>query len=261
MSLAITHFAVGGTLTTLVLLYLLPPTRYARSLVLVGGLWAMVPDVHRISPVFATQLRAFHGSTIADAFWLHRTLDAVDPGDSTLVATVALGTFTATAVVADRWSYTTRERAASPDGSPLGVLRSVVAVGRLASVAGVGLGVGYLGLAVGHPATDASTGLYVGVGAILLATGLLGATTELAVAGAVTRLTPAPVRLVFRAAVAVGAVTVGLGLLAVPLRSGPSAASVAYAGLGSALLLEAVVFAGAWVDADGPARSVERDGR
>ena len=46
MSLAITHFDIGGTYTALVALYLRPPTLYARALVLLDWDGGMLPDVH-----------------------------------------------------------------------------------------------------------------------------------------------------------------------------------------------------------------------
>jgi hypothetical protein len=78
MSLALTHFAVGGILTTILVLYVLPPTEYSRSVVLFGGIWGMIPDGHWVSPVYHAQLHALHGSDLANLFWMHKTLDAID---------------------------------------------------------------------------------------------------------------------------------------------------------------------------------------
>jgi hypothetical protein len=66
--MAAAHFAVGATLTTLAVTFLGPELRYPRTAVLAGGGWAMVPDVHWVSPVATARLRAFHRSPLADLF-------------------------------------------------------------------------------------------------------------------------------------------------------------------------------------------------
>ena len=94
MSIAIAHFAVGAALTTLVVAALAPDCRYPRTAVLLGGGWAMLPDVHWVSPVAEELLYRFHGTPIVtDLFWFHGTLDRVDPGDSKAVAAVAIAAF------------------------------------------------------------------------------------------------------------------------------------------------------------------------
>jgi hypothetical protein len=105
MSLALTHFAFGAAMTTLLLLFL-PQVRYPRTLVLGGGGWAMVPDLHWVSPVASETLREIHRtSPLMDLFWLHRTLDRLDPTDSPAVAAGFLAALVVLTLVAERRDY------------------------------------------------------------------------------------------------------------------------------------------------------------
>lgn len=80
MSLAITHFAIGATLTA-VLVWLVAPThRYRGTLTVAGGIWALIPDFYYISPVFFSELRGIRGSPVGNVFWFHRYLDALVKG-------------------------------------------------------------------------------------------------------------------------------------------------------------------------------------
>jgi hypothetical protein len=105
MSMAIAHFAFGAGLTALVVTYLVPRVPYPRTLVVCGGLWAMVPDAHWVLPVFEDTTKAFHRSAWADFFWLHRTLDRVDVGDSKAVAAVLVGALLIATMLAERRDY------------------------------------------------------------------------------------------------------------------------------------------------------------
>lgn len=93
MLLAIAQFAIGGTCTALVAFYLLPPTRHARTLVLLCGGWGMLPDVHWVAPVYATELKALHGSVFTNIFWFYHTLDLTDSADSYTMAALVLRAF------------------------------------------------------------------------------------------------------------------------------------------------------------------------
>jgi hypothetical protein len=110
MSMAIAHFAFGGAVTVLVVTYLVPGVRYPRLVSLAGGVWAMLPDVHWVSPVFASGLKAIHGSPLVDVFFLHHTLDALDGGDSKLVAAAFVGLLVVATALAERREYRTLER-------------------------------------------------------------------------------------------------------------------------------------------------------
>lgn len=103
--MAVTHFAVGAAVTVLLATYLLPGIRYPRAVSILGGLWAMVPDAHWVSPVVAAELNAVHRSPVVDVFWFHHLLDTLDPTDSKAVAVAALvGLLVATAL-AERREY------------------------------------------------------------------------------------------------------------------------------------------------------------
>lgn len=90
MSMAIAHFAFGVTATTLLLLITGLHGRVERDGIvgILGGLWAMIPDVHQVLPFG----RWLHRSAFADLFWFHGLLDAFDETDSVFVAAFLLGT-------------------------------------------------------------------------------------------------------------------------------------------------------------------------
>lgn len=103
MSMAITHFALGAGLTTLVVLVCMPPVWFSRTLSLLGGVWAMVPDAHWLSPIAYRRLAALDASMWADLFWFHRTLDRLDPTDSKATAGVCIAFFVAATVCTEFW--------------------------------------------------------------------------------------------------------------------------------------------------------------
>ncbi|QCC52113.1 hypothetical protein [Halapricum salinum] len=105
MSMAIAHFAMGSACTILVVAVLLPSVPYPRVLGLLGGGWAMIPDFHWISPVFAAELKLFHGSALANVFWFHNALDVADTTDSKAVAAGALALLAVATAVAEHRSY------------------------------------------------------------------------------------------------------------------------------------------------------------
>lgn len=141
MSMAITHFAFGAAMTTvLVTLFFslgpsplsalvgnsawdrLPAVPYPRTVVLFGGVWAMLPDAYRISPVGRSWLFDFHKGHWADLFWFHRTLDVLDPHDSELAAILAVLLLIGATAATELWELRAAERvsetaeAASPEG-------------------------------------------------------------------------------------------------------------------------------------------------
>lgn len=105
MSMDIAHFAFGATLTSLVITFLIPTVWFPRTIILLGGGWAMLPDIHRISPVAHRSLRTFHDSRWADICWFHRSLDTLDPTDSELFAALLLGTFIVATMIGERRAY------------------------------------------------------------------------------------------------------------------------------------------------------------
>lgn len=103
--MALAHFAFGSALTVVVVTYLLPNVSYPRALALLGGGWAMVPDAHWVSPLFESELYALHQSALADAFWFHRTFDALDTTDSKAVAAGMVALLLVATVLAERRQY------------------------------------------------------------------------------------------------------------------------------------------------------------
>ena len=245
MSMAITHFAVGGALTAVVALYLLPPSRYARTSVLFGGLWAMVPDVHWVTPVFATELYGFHSSVFANVFWFHETLDVIDPTDSREVAALALGLFVFAVVVGDHWSYTTRELAGERPASVEAVepVRSLAVLSRIAGILALAVGSGYLAVGTFVLDSGAFQGLYLGIGMALLGSGVLGIGGRISTESWVTTQVPRLVRQLLWSVLSIGLVLIGGVLLAVPLRSGISVQTGGFAGVGCLLLVLSLLLA------------------
>ena len=108
--MAIAHFAFGGAVTVLVVTYLVPGVCYPRLVALAGGVWAMLPDAHWVSPAFAPELKTLHGTPLVDVFFLHHTLDTLDAGDSKQVAAAMLALLLVATALAERREYRTLER-------------------------------------------------------------------------------------------------------------------------------------------------------
>lgn len=89
MSIAVTHFAVGQACTTALLAALGAGDRRRFALTVAGGAWALVPDaLAPYAPLWvATGLRE---TVLANLFWFHGVLDAVDGGRSPGVAVAAV---------------------------------------------------------------------------------------------------------------------------------------------------------------------------
>ncbi|MUV57068.1 hypothetical protein [Halogeometricum sp. CBA1124] len=267
MSLAITHFAFGAAATMLVVTFLLPRFGYPRASSVLGGIWAMVPDAHHVSPSFAESLRAVHDSVYANLFWGHRFFDVLDPADSNEVALLSVAFFLAATVVAETAEYYfgtpvqrtfRREARAQSRVSSLGgafgggtlgdtlggrepgrlsldrpsLVRAVRIVGgALAVVGGVGLHVLLF-------RTGSHVGLLAGLGALLELFGVVTLFEDAAVAAWVSAHVSSAIRAGARAIVVVAAC-----LLALPLfftLSTPTTLSVANAAIGALLVLAAI---------------------
>jgi len=114
MSLAITHFAIGATLTAILVWLVAPTYRYRGTLTVAGGIWALVPDFYYISPVFFSELRGIRGSPLGNVFWFHRYLDSLVKGrGSRRTAGVAIAVLLAVVVFVE-WQ----------DRSPLAAVRN-----------------------------------------------------------------------------------------------------------------------------------------
>lgn len=117
MSTGLAHFAVGGILTALVVTIVLPDVRYPRLIVTLGGVWGIVPDGWRITPINRNAFEAFHASPWADLFWFHYTLDRLDPADSLWIGLgAAVGFLLVTILAEHRGFRRIRPRAGSVSG-------------------------------------------------------------------------------------------------------------------------------------------------
>lgn len=105
MSQALTHFAVGATITVLVVTFLVPRAPVPRLLTILGGAWAMVPDAYWVAPVYRDELRSLHGSPVTDLFFLHRTLDVRDVTDSNEWAAAAVAALLVATAIAEYREY------------------------------------------------------------------------------------------------------------------------------------------------------------
>lgn len=83
------HFAFGAAMTTLLVTLFLPSVRHPRLLAVMGGFWAVVPDIGRVvAEPMLVEFPMLHG---ADIFWLHHTLTViVDPNESYWFASVMI---------------------------------------------------------------------------------------------------------------------------------------------------------------------------
>lgn len=252
MSMAIAHFGFGASVTALVVLYLLPPTRYERVIVLLGGVWGMIPDAHWVSPIFQTEVYSLHNSVIADVFWLHRTLDVVDLQDSPRLGALMLGLFIGVSTVSEHWNYTQRNRSLGTEDSFVPLLRSLRLLSVLASLSGLVVGSLFV---VYTLQLQTNRGLFLGIGAALLLTGIHGVTSD----GAFTL--QAERHWLQRAirsgqfVLIIGGVIGGLTLLTSVLRYGVSSLSVSYAGLGALVLLQTTLLARNSVSGRDPTQS------
>lgn len=82
MSLAITHFVIGAGLTALLVHLAFPWVRYRQTWIILGGIWALVPDLHYISPVFTDELAGIKSTVFGDVFWFHAFLDGLYKTDN-----------------------------------------------------------------------------------------------------------------------------------------------------------------------------------
>ncbi len=90
MSQALTHFAIGATGMTVLVALFPGRVRIPRTLILLGGVFALVPDAYKIAPTYVGWIEVIHNSTMGNLFWLHQLVDALDPADSYLVTAIAV---------------------------------------------------------------------------------------------------------------------------------------------------------------------------
>jgi hypothetical protein len=115
MSLALTHFAVGAGLMQLLLV--IPRSsirvRYRESLVVASGMWALVPDLHYVSPVLRGSLSGLKFTVFGNLFWFHAFLDSLHQGEGTRAgAALAVGFLLVSTAVSEWIRATRRDREA-----------------------------------------------------------------------------------------------------------------------------------------------------
>ncbi|CDK39358.1 hypothetical protein [Halorubrum sp. AJ67] len=81
MAPAITHFLVGASLCLLAAVPFIirsdTDPLVITWLIPIGGIWGILPDVHHVAPVFATELYAIHGSPWVSLCAFHYPLDTL----------------------------------------------------------------------------------------------------------------------------------------------------------------------------------------
>lgn len=91
--LAVTHFALGAAGGALLGLNVSPEKRV--PLVVLSGLWAILPDGNKLLPGELTH--AAHDSVLANIFWLHPTLDTFETAYPEVEGALALAALVFTA--------------------------------------------------------------------------------------------------------------------------------------------------------------------
>jgi hypothetical protein len=75
VAFALVHFTVGFAIV-LVALSASSLTRYRLTGAYLGGIWALVPDLHHLfDGAIGDRILVLHGSPRADVFFFHHTLD------------------------------------------------------------------------------------------------------------------------------------------------------------------------------------------
>ena len=91
MSLAIAHFSVGVMATALLLTLVAPRLLRSPTILVLGGIWGMLPDSHWVLPWGSGIVKSVHQTVWANIFWFHRYMDLADPTDSPKLAAVTVG--------------------------------------------------------------------------------------------------------------------------------------------------------------------------
>ena len=92
---AIVHFSVGLMLGMCILLRRPWAAQVKFPLIFASGVWAMIPDGWRLVghvglDGVALLAYRFHGSVLANVFWLHQLLDRLETGEPILEMTTAV---------------------------------------------------------------------------------------------------------------------------------------------------------------------------
>lgn len=103
MSLWGVHVGIAGIVTTLVLARTRLPRARRWAITVTSGVWAVVPDLYHFVPgTRAWYKPLLHDSAWANLFWLHRTIDRLDPRDRPGYSVAVFAVFLAV-VLADEW--------------------------------------------------------------------------------------------------------------------------------------------------------------
>lgn len=250
MSLAITHFAFGAGMTVIVVTLLLPPVRYPRTLMVLGGVWAMVPDLNKFVPVRLADV--VHDGAWANLFWAHGFLDATDPADTTHAAVVALAFFFVASLVAEGAGYHLRfaevrdprtDSRGTPSGGsgevdgsrwtrPPGSFRAAHGLRQAGGLCSLVVGAGLVSYV---PRTPEYTGLLGGLGLLLGLNGLV-VLLESATGDGLTSRVPGWLSTGTKFAATLGSSVVVVALLVT--LSDVTPISVAYAGISLLVILQ-----------------------
>lgn len=116
MSLGITHFTFGVGMTTLIVYFVYPRLSYQRTVIILGGAWALVPDLHYISPAFNGSLRDLKFTILGDVFWFHRVLDGLTPGRGSRQTAAVMVLFLLFVTLVTEWLDQPSQPTESSDG-------------------------------------------------------------------------------------------------------------------------------------------------
>lgn len=107
MAPAIVHFTVGFSIV-LVVVWLVPLTRYRLTAAYLGGIWGVAPDFHHLlSGERADRVYAIHNSETANVFMFHHTLDKPEYRELSIELTfIAFGVLGALLILHD-WRFGT----------------------------------------------------------------------------------------------------------------------------------------------------------
>ena len=103
MSLVLSHFAIGAIMTALLVHLWIPTYAYRGVVIVLGGIWGLIPDLHGVLPWFDHWFRRLDASHWADIFWFHRTMDRLEDGPGSPRVALTLTILLIAIIVATEW--------------------------------------------------------------------------------------------------------------------------------------------------------------
>jgi len=93
MALAIAHFAFGLSATSLLVALIAPRLRFQRTVLFLGGIWGLIPDLYRGFPDRSSPaiVHSLDSAPWGDLFFFHRRLDVLSTEDSPEFAAAVIG--------------------------------------------------------------------------------------------------------------------------------------------------------------------------